>query len=349
VLRSLVLILLLVLIAGCGDAPTGAAEREPFPAGAADGIEDPRTGVPLGTALSWAVAKDDPELQAVVRRAFDSVTPENELKAQFVQPEQGSFAFGDADALVDWARGAGLRVRGHTLVWHQQVPDWLGDGDREPAELEEILVEHVRTVVGRYRGRIDTWDVVNEPFTDRGEPRSDDGFPFLDGLGPRYVEIALRAARAADPEARLVVNEIGAEAGGPKLDALVRFAREAKARGVPLDAIGLEAHLDARDAPGRARVQETIERLVAADVDVEITELDVAAGSASPERQAEVYRDVAAACAAVPRCTRLTIWGVSDRDSWLGPDVRALPFDAQLRPKPAWNALTAALRREAAG
>jgi endo-1,4-beta-xylanase len=328
----------------CG-GDDGAPEREPFPEGAAERIEDPRTGVPLGTAVPWAIAKDDAELRTAVRRAFDSVTPENELKPEVVQPEEGTFRFGDADALVDWAREGGLRVRGHTLVWHQQVPDWLGEKRWRPADLERVLVEHVTTVVERYRGRIDTWDVVNEPFTDRGGPRTDTGSPWLEVLGPRYVEIALRAARAADPGARLFVNEIGAETGGPKLDALVRFAREAKARGVPLDGIGLESHLNVRDPPSRARLQRTIERLAAQDVDVEITELDVAAPSGPPERQAAVYADAAAACAAVPRCRRLTIWGVSDRDSWLGAEQRALPFDAELQPKGAWDALTRALRR----
>ena len=335
---------LALALAGCGGDPD-PPEREPFPPGAAERIADPQTDVPLGVAVPWAIAQDDGELRTAVERGFDSVTPENELKPEAVQPQRGEYEFEEADELVTWAREAGKRIRGHTLVWHQQVPRWLGRRTWEPAELEQLLVDHITTVVRRYGGSIDTWDVVNEPFTDGGAPRSDDGFPFLEGLGPRYVEIALRAARAADPDARLFVNEIGAEAGGPKLDALVRFARDAKKRGVPLDGIGLEAHLNVENAPGRQRLQRTIERLAAADVDVEITELDVVAKSGSPDDQARVYADAAAACAAVRRCTRLTVWGVSDRDSWLGPEAKPLPFDTRLAAKPAWLALTSELRR----
>ena len=338
------LVVLVATAAGCGggDDPP---ERAPFPDGAAARIADPRTDPPLGTALPWSIAGKDAELREAVDRGFDSVTPENEMKFEALHPERDEYTFEVADELVTWATDHRKRIRGHTLIWHQQVPKWLGDRRWEPAELERVLVDHVTTVVGRYRGRIDTWDVVNEPFTDAGQARSDDGSPWLDTLGPRYVEIALRAARAADPDARLFVNEIGAELGGPKLGALVRMVRDLKARNVPIDGIGLESHLNARTPPSRARLRRTIERLAALDVDVEITELDVVQPDGPLERQAEVYADVAAACASVPRCVRLTVWGVSDRDSWLGPDQRPLPFDSRLAPKPAWPALTGALKR----
>ena len=332
-----------LLLAGCGGAT--APERDPFPEGAGARVQDPATDVPLGTAVTWSVLREDDELATVVERAFDSVTPENEMKMALLQPEQGEFAFDDADALVDWARERGKQVRGHTLVWHQQVPEWLGEEDWSPAELERVLAEHVRKVVSRYRGRVTTWDVVNEPFTDRGELRSDDGFPFLAVLGPRYIEIALRAAREADPDARLMVNEIGAEVGGPKLDALVEMAEALQERDIPLDGIGLESHLTTERPPGRDVVRKTVERLAALDLDVEITELDVVDPRRDPRAQAAVYADVAAACASVARCRRVTTWGVSDRDSWLGAEQRPLPFDTELRAKPAWDALTRGLTR----
>lgn len=337
------LLIALLLFGGCGTA--AAPEREAFPSGAAEKVADPETDVPLGTAVTWSVLRDDDELAAVVDRAFDSITPENEMKLQFLQPERGEFDFDDADALVDWAAERGKQVRGHTLVWHQQVPEWLGEADRSTAELETLLREHVRTVVSRYRGRVGTWDVVNEPFTDSGEPRSDDGFPFLAGLGPRYIAIALRAAREADPDVRLMVNEIGAELGGAKLDALVRMARTFKRQGVPLDGIGLESHLTTESPPGRGVLRASIERLAALGLDVELTELDVADPQGDERAQAAIYADAATACASVARCRRVTTWGVSDRDSWLGADQRPLPFDAGLRAKPAWEALTAGLRR----
>lgn len=327
---------------GCGSR---APDREPFPDGAAARVERTRTEPPLGTAVTWSVLKGDDELRALVPRAFASITPENDLKPDHVWRERDTYDFAAADALVDWAREQGLRVRGHTLVWHQQVPPWLSDGDWTPAELERMLTEYVRTVVGHFRGRIDTWDVVNEPFTDAGRLRTSRDAPWLGVLGPRYVALALRAARAADPRAKLFVNEIGAETGGPKLDALVRMVADLKRAGVPIDGVGLEAHLDAADPPSRARLEQTMRRLAAAGVAVEVTELDVAAHGASGERQAAVFGDVGAACAAVAACGRVTVWGVSDRDSWIGAGERPLAFDANLRAKLSWRALTGAVSR----
>lgn len=319
-----------VLLAGCGAED---ASRTAPP------LKDPRTDVPLGTAVRWDVLSEDKGLQEVVATAFDSVTPENEMKPEVVQPKRGEWHFDDADAIVDFATGHGLEVRGHTLVWHQQVPGWLSEEKLSARELRAVMAEHISTVMRRYRGRVKTWDVVNEPLTDEGAFRTAPGAPWLPTLGPGYVELALRDARAADPDARLFVNEIGAESGGPKLRALVKLARTLKAKGL-LDGVGLESHLSAKTPPTRARLQRTIEQLAATGVDVELTELDVE-GGAPPA----VYGDAAAACAAVPACKRVTTWGVSDRDSWLGEDAKALPFDADLRPKPAWAALTGGLRR----
>ena len=330
-----------VLAAGCGATPAAPApEVEPFPRGAAARVAPVDTDVPLGAAVTWSVLEQDPELRALVPRVLDSVTPENDLKPERIWPERDEDDFAAADALVRWARGHGLRVRGHTLVWHQQVPRWLQRDDWAPAELERTLTDHIARTVGRFRGRIDTWDVVNEPFTDAGGLRTGGGAPYVPVLGRRYVEVALRAARSADPDARLLVNEIGAETDGPKLDALLALARDLRGRGVPLDGLGLELHLSAADPPSRTALERTFRRIARLDLDVEVTELDVRPGA-----PAEVFADVGAACAAVPRCRRVTTWGVSDRDSWLGRAAAPLPFDARLRPKPAWPALTRALRR----
>ena len=294
--------------------------------------------VPIGAAVSWVRLRDDPGLRALVAREFDSVTPENEQKMAFVQPRQGTFAFAEADALVDAARARGKRVRGHTLVWHQQNPAWLTARPWTADELRLVLADHVGTVAAHFRGRVDTWDVVNEPLEDDGTLRAG-GAPWLPVLGPSYIETALRAARAADPSARLFINELAAERPGPKLDALVALAAGLKARGVPLDGIGLQNHTTAGGFPDRGALVATMRRFAALGLDVEITEMDVV--SRTPAEQAPAYLEAAAACAAVEACTRITVWGLSDADSWLGPAAQALPFDAALRPKPAWTALTA--------
>ncbi|HEV2061254.1 MAG TPA: endo-1,4-beta-xylanase, partial [Solirubrobacteraceae bacterium] len=301
--------------------------------------------VPLGAAVSWSRFRGDDALEALFLREFDSVTPENEMKMAFLQPRRGEFTFGAADALVRFATLRGKRVRGHTLVWHQQNPAWLTHGSWTEEELEEVLSDHVRTVVGHFRGRVDTWDVVNEPLDLDGSLRAG-GAPWAPVLGRGYIETALRAARAADPEAKLFINEIAAEHGGPKLDALVALAADLKARGVPLDGIGLQNHTTVTSFPSRERLADAIARFAALGLEVEITEMDVATSTGSGSlgerlvRQGDAYRAAAAACRANAACTGITVWGLADHLSWLGAEEHALPFDATLAPKPAWYGLS---------
>lgn len=314
------------------------------PLAAIAAVPSPAAGYALGAAVPWDRVRDDVARRALVERRFGSITPENELKMERLQPLQGAYAFASADALVAYAAAHGKRVRGHTLVWHQQHPAWLRSGLWTPAALRAALVDHVTTVAAHFRGRVDSWDVVNEPLDDDGTFRAGDA-PWLPVLGPAYIETALRAARAADPDAKLFINEVAAEHKGPKLDALVRLAADLRARGVPLDGIGLQNHTDTAGYPDRARLIDTMRRFAALGLEVEITEMDVGTlrtpGSPADRltRQADAYGEAAAACDEVRACTRLTVWGLSDRDSWRGAAERALPFDTALRPKPAWRAL----------
>jgi endo-1,4-beta-xylanase len=306
----------------------------------------PTREVPIGTAVFWDRVRTDDGLKALFSREFDSLTPENEMKMAFLQPQQGQFAFEQADAIVRFARLRAKRVRGHTLVWHQQNPGWLTHGAWTAEELEQVLSDHVRTVVGHFRGRVDTWDVVNEPLEPDGSFRGG-AAPWLRVLGPAYIETALRAARAADPDAKLFINEISAEHAGRKLDALVALAADLKMRGVPLDGIGLQNHTHVGGFPDRARLENTIQRFAALGLEVEITEMDVGTrgGGGPPDerlaRQADAYRAAGEACRANPACMRITVWGMADHLSWLGADEQALPFDAALAPKPGWHALHA--------
>ena len=310
---------------------------------AADPVDGPHQ-VPLGSAVSWERVDDDDALRALFAAEFDSLTPENEMKMAYLQPRRGEFDFEASDKLVRFARILGKRVRGHTLVWHQQNPGWLTHGAWSAEELEDVLVEHVTTVVGRYRGRVEAWDVVNEPLEADGSLRAGRA-PWAGVLGRGYIETALRAARAADPGAKLFINEVGAEHVGPKLDALVALAADLKARGVPLDGIGLQNHTTTVGFPDRDRLAGTIARFAELGLEVEITEMDVAVagdtGTAEERlaRQATAYGAAADACGASPACTGITVWGLADHLSWLGEQEGALPFDAALAPKPAWHAL----------
>ena len=294
--------------------------------------------------MQWPLLRDEGYTRTV-GRLFDAVTPENELKWDVVHPRRDRYDFAPADAVVERALADGQRPRGHPLVWHSQNPTWLNEGRFSRREMIGVLRRHIRTVAGRYRGRIRTWDVVNEPLADDGSLRDT---LWLRGIGPDYIALAFRFAREADPGARLVLNDYGNEAASPKAAGTRRLVRRLKREGVPIDAVGVQAHVDA--SPIRGFVA-TLRGYAALGVDVELTEVDVRLpddGSVSLGQQAEAYERIVAGCLRVPRCTAITFWGLDDRDSWIPGAFpgfgRATLFDGELRPKPAFAAVRRALR-----
>jgi endo-1,4-beta-xylanase len=304
-----------------------------------------------GGHLGGPSPQDDPANAELVAAQFSSVTPENAAKWEVLRPTQDTFDFEAFDAVVDAAEANGQRVRGHTLLWHSQNPAWLTSGTFTPDELRELLQEHITTVVGRYAGRVAEWDVANEIFTDDGVLRQEN--PFIAALGVGIVADALRWAHEADPEAKLFLNDYDVETPGPKVDAYLALVADLQAQGVPLDGMGLQSHLSTQLGRPKA-LQSVIESFAALDLDVEITELDVrmpvsggAPSDADLQGQAEYFADVAAACMAVERCTGITVWGVSDKNSWVPftfpGEGAALMFDEELAPKPAFGAFRDAL------
>ena len=330
-----------LLVPGCGDGGGGSVRI-----GVSDelaGRSADRDGYtkPLGAALRVEPARDDRGYLDQFATTFTSMTPENEMKWEAVQPRRGEFEFGSADALVAAARRTGKRVRGHTLVWDQQLPEWVSEADWTPRELAAVMRAHVRALVGRYRGRVAEWDVVNEPFDADGSWTESVWYRVL---GERYVEIAFRAARAADPDARLFLNEVGAEDPGPRARALRALARDLRRGGVPIDGVGLQNHTAIGSHPSRARLLRNFRSYARLGLDTAITEMDVVippgpAPRDGLEQQARAYADAARACRQARSCTGLTVWGVNDRYSWKGPGQRPLPIDVKGAPKPALAAL----------
>lgn len=299
----------------------------------------PRLGSALGAQVLGGA---DPRYAPTYLANFESMTPENEMKMDALQPARGSFSFATADAMVDWARARGKTVRGHTLVWHNQLPEWLTSRSWTRDELREVLREHVQSVVTHFRGRVAEWDVVNEPLEGDGTLRSN---LWMDVIGPSYVEDALRWARAADPAARLYVNDFSTERLNAKSDGLLALAGDLRERSVPLDGVGFQTHVSTSWHPSPGELEVNLRRFAALGLDVGITELDVADLGHDLAAQAAVYRDVAAACRAVAACRGVTTWGISDAMTWLGSASAPLPFDASYAPKPAWPALLAGLGR----
>jgi endo-1,4-beta-xylanase len=301
----------------------------------------------VGTAL-MSSRLDDARVRTLVAQNFDSLTPENEMKWEAIEPSPGVFAYAGGDKLVAFAAANGIRMRGHTLVWHSQLASWVKG--LPPTELRAAMLRHVRTVAGRYRGKIAAWDVVNEALADgpSGELRSDSPFT---ALGPTFIDEAFRAAHEADPDAQLFYNDYEIEGeGSAKSEAAFALCKRLVEAGVPITGVGLQMHVDPRHWPPAESIQRNIERYADLGLRIEFTEMDVPVGEIPGnldqklQRQREIAHDIVAACVAVERCAAITFWGLTDRDSWLedphwgalrghGPH-RALLFDGAYRPKP---------------
>jgi endo-1,4-beta-xylanase len=336
--------------------------------------------VPIGTAVRLSSLRSDARYRDTFLREFDSMTPENELKMAALQPHRGKYDFADADELVRFAREHGKAVRGHTLIWGQSLPLWLVDhgatdklGLRLPPislpalpsplggllentltlltgwrrdDLLGVMKDHISTVMRHFAGEIGEWDVVNEPIADDGTlaPTVWERF-----IGPDYVDQALRAAHAADPGAKLFINDFAVETPGRKQDGLVKLARDLLARGVPLDGVGLQMHTNITGYPDETTLANTMRRFTDMGLQVEITEMDVGTSLLDTTRadrlqlQAQAYGAAARACDEVPACTRFTTWGFTDAVSWLGSGESGLLFDRRYQPKPAYDAVRSAI------
>ncbi|CAL9487837.1 Endo-1,4-beta-xylanase A [Streptomyces sp. enrichment culture] len=301
-------------------------------------------GKVMGTAVTGS--KLTGTYGEIAGREFNRLTPGNAMKWGSVEPSRGTYNWAEADGIVDFAQTHGQRVRGHTLLWHQQNPGWLTSGSWTRDQLGAIVQDHIATEVGRFKGRVAAWDVVNEPFNEDGTYRPT---LFHTTLGQDYIAQALTWARAADPGAKLYINDYNVEGVNAKSTALYNLVKSLKERGVPIDGVGLQAHLIVGQVP--STLQQNIQRFADLGVDVAITELDIRmqlpATQAKLTQQAADYKAVMNACVALARCTGVTVWGFTDSDSWI-PDTfpgqgAATPYDENYRPKPAYHAIAEAL------
>jgi endo-1,4-beta-xylanase len=285
---------------------------------------------------------------------YSLLEAENEMKFGPIHPEPNTYNYKGPDELVSFAQSHSMKVRGHNLVWHSQVPNWVTNPSVPwtTAALNQVLSDHIANVVGHYKGQIYAWDVVNEPFNDDGTIRStiwydSPGIGFA-GEGTRTIEQALVWAHAADPAAKLFVNEYGAETMNAKSGAVYAMAQDFVTRGVPLAGIGLELHIDPSfDSTGTlASLSQNIQRLGALGLEVHFTEVDVRlpdSSAASLTMQAKTYQDLLTVCLAQPSCKAFQTWGFTDKYSWIPSFFTgfgwALPFDQNYAKKPAYTSL----------
>lgn len=315
-------------------------------------------GIEFGTALEPGHL-EIPALKEIVLTEFSLIEAENSMKFGPIHPRKGdgddAFDFAGADALVEFAQKHKLKMRGHTLVWHNQNPAWVTSETR-PEELKKAMEAHIAKVVGRYKGKVYAWDVVNEAFADDGTIRKTvwydrPGIGMAD-QGTAYIEHALRLARRADPKAKLFYNDYGAETLGAKADAIYAMAKDFKSRGVPLDGIGFQAHLimQMNNEGALSSIEKNFERFAKLGLEIEITELDIRTSDGKPETlaaQADFYGKFVALCKRQPKVKLIQTWGISDKHSWIPRAFRgmgwALLWDENYQKKPAYEAVVRAL------
>ncbi|GIM97395.1 endo-1,4-beta-xylanase [Paractinoplanes toevensis] len=267
----------------------------------------------------------------ILNREFNSVTPENEMKWDATEPSQGSFNYSGGDRILSQGQSMGAKVRGHALLWYQQEPGWAQS--MSGTALRNAMMNHVTQVATHYKGKIYAWDVVNEAFADGGSGGRRDSN--LQRTGNDWIEAAFKAARAADPNAKLCYNDYNTDGVNAKSTGIYNMVKDFKARGVPIDCVGFQSHLGT-SIPGD--YQSNLQRFAALGVDVQITELDVAQGG----NQANIYATVTRACLAVSRCTGITVWGIRDSDSWRTGE-NPLLFDNSGNKKAAYTSVLNAL------
>jgi endo-1,4-beta-xylanase len=304
------------------------------------------------------------ELQRVLGAQFSSVTPENDMKWDAIHPAPDVYDFASADALVAFAKANGQEVRGHTLLWHSQNPAWVTAASSTWTcdDARAVLEDHIRTVVGHFKGEIYEWDVANEIFQDNwdagGVRLRTEANPFLRACADDPVALigdAFRWAHEADPDAVLFLNDYNAEGINEKTDAYYDLAQSLLADGVPLSGFGAQGHLSLLYGFDTS-IQANFERFAALGLQVAVTEADVRIplleGETGPTpaqvaEQAARYDAMLEACLNVPACSSFTVWGFPDANSWV-PAVFpgegwATIFEDDFSPKPAFDAMLASL------
>jgi len=320
----------------------------------------------IGNAVNMDKLNVDAAYTSLVANQYSTVTPENVMKWDSIEPTQGQLNFGPGDQLVSFAQQHGQLVRGHTLLWHNQLPGWLTSGVGTTIsndQLRDILKQHIFAEVGHFKGKIWQWDVANEVFANAWDPH-----PLADGingddfwvshLGEGIIADAFRWAHQADPRALLFYNDFniaGEDGTNAKADAVYAWVKSLLAQGVPINGVGEQGHLDTQYGFSGARMQADLARYASLGVKVAITEADVRtfvettdslqtpSDPLSQFAQPFEFDQELKACLAVRDCISFTIWDVDDADSWVpgfftGEGYATL-YDTNLNPKTAYTTL----------
>lgn len=313
-------------------------------------------GIYVGAAVTFPSgnnAGNRPEYERVLRTSFNGLVAENAMKFQSLSPSRGTYNFGPADAIADFATTHGMKLRGHTFVWHSQTANWFNNLSGAAASRDttlKIMRQHIDTVGKRYKGRVYEWDVVNEAIAQNGGPspnyRASNDSRWYNRIGPDYLDSAFKWAQQVDSGALLFYNDFGAEGMNSKSTNVYDLVSGLKNRGAPIHGVGLQCHFNLNDHD-TAAIGQNMRRLAALGFVVSMTEIDIQINNTDQNREAQKarYKALAKLCLSVPACKSFYVWGVNDAQSWRGANAAALLFTgtSSITPKPAYWGVVEAL------
>ncbi|HEY8463106.1 MAG TPA: endo-1,4-beta-xylanase [Bacillota bacterium] len=311
-------------------------------------LKDIQSRVLIGTCTpnGFTTMSDAATFTSIAAAEFNILTPENAMKWDALQPSQNNFNFTEADKHVAWAEANGMKVHGHTLVWHNQTPGWVQN--LSASAMEAAMYNHIDKVMNHFKGKVLVWDVVNEAFEENGNYRTSFWY---NTLGKSFIEKAFIRAREADPNAKLIYNDYNLEYTGSKSNAAYNMLKDFKSRGIPVDGIGFQMHLDIQYGFDYNDFARNMQRFADLGLEIYITEMDVRVSSnptaSELQTQAEYYKGVIEKCMDQPAVKVIQFWGFTDKYSWVPQTFSgrgaALLFDSNYNPKASYYAVQSAL------
>jgi endo-1,4-beta-xylanase len=305
---------------------------------------------PIGASVNPRMLIENEAYRKIATNEWNSLTAENHMKMMLIHPASDRFDFSKGDEILNFGAATGKRMHGHTLVWHNQVPQWMKDFQGDQKAWESLLKTHIQTVVSHYKGKIAGWDVVNESFLDDGSLRPTLWSEHI----PDYIAKSFQWAHEADPKAILFYNDYGQDGKPKKMQAILDLVKELKRRGIPIHGLGLQMHINVDSK--RNELQEVLDKSVETGLKIHLSELDIAVNPKNnpdfvyeekvASAQAEQFNYVFKSYAKVPAAQQygITFWNISDKDSWLRgyfkrPKEYPLLFDDNYNKKPAYTNL----------
>ena len=304
--------------------------------------------IPIGGAIAANPLLFDAPYRVLAAAQLSMLTPENDMKPQFVHPQPDIYEFAEADGIVAFAQANGIAVHAHTLVWKEALPGWMRRISGAPA-VQKMMLDHIDNVVEHFKGRVAEWDVINEPMAD--DSLNDGLFPNLwyQALGEQYIDLALKEARKIDPLAKLYINEYGCEDDGTRWDNLFALVQRLKSRGAPVDGVGFQNHeYNSGDYSDPAQFRAHVRALAKLGIQVRVSEMDVLGTDEIVTRE---FTDKLRVCLEEPNCTSFTTWGLTARYGSTANPGRYPPgpgpgvfYDEDLQPTAAFTAVQAGLK-----